>query len=258
MPLTAFGTYDVVAFVRRGNENHELCRQSFYFCPFFRFASVLIILGAGVVLIRHFAIRRLGSAWWVTAPLALGVVVFGFFPGFLSPSRTTSNFVGLAQTAGLSLVLWSLCRFKRRRRVVAGLLALALNVVVLLIVERLASDSDGFQLIHFAYTPLMWVLPSLLGLLAVRRVFTRWKLAMGIAIVWLITVGAFTAYTHLRWDIPFEEHAVLWITSMVPLPYLAGFFLLVAFNRWCREGVIRAFGLNRMGSKSDSRGEPLQ
>lgn len=244
MPLTAFGAYDVVAFVRSGNETHELCRQSFFFCPFFRFASVLLVLVAVAALVRHFAVRRLNPAWWVLAPLGFGFVAFMLVPPLSSELGILSVFA-LAQMVGLSVVLFNLCRCKKRRRFVGGVLTLVLNIVALLVLVRLEiGDMDCGELMILS---LLWILPSLLCLLAVRRIFTRWRIAIGTVIGWLVTVAAFTAYAYFRWGYASLGSNILW-TILMPVPYLLGFFLLVAFNPWCRAGVIRVFGLNRTGS----------
>lgn len=33
------------------------------------------------------------------------------------------------------------------------------------------------------------------------------------------------------------------VFGLAPLPYLIGFFLFATLNSWCREGIIRVFGL---------------
>ena len=81
-----------------------------------------------------------------------------------------------------------------------------------------------------------YYLPSILALAAVWKRFTWKRLAVGLVASLLLVYATVTA---LGWA---SENAL----NVPPvLPYPVVFFLFATFNPWCRQGLIRAWGLNR-------------
>lgn len=244
MPATAFGTYEAVATVEVAGETRELCATPISFVPTVRVTGlVFIVLGLVSLLV---ALRRrtaAGNARWLVLPAVLGVVGFLAIPES-DEFGTTFPCLAAAEMWGLSLSLALICRFRKRRRTVATMLVIILNTLLWMGAFVLAEGTQWwtYYILPCIFGTLISAVPSLLGLIAVRRRFSGRRLAAGLLIVWAVSVPATVAGIVLAMDMPLD--LVLVPTLLGGLPYLIGFFVLAVRNPWCREGLIRTFGLN--------------
>ena len=95
------------------------------------------------------------------------------------------------------------------------------------------------------------LLCKMLGLVAVRRRFTKLRLVIGMLAAWALVAGGTMGVLHIAMDMPLDLEDTLMVITPA-LSYLVVYFLYVSFNQWCRRGTIRAWGLNQDALPAES------
>lgn len=246
MPLPAFGKYEVAATTQVNGKTQEFCSDSFTYLPILRLIAVLLSIFALMlpVVLRRSAIANKQS-WWLVIPVLLALLVFAFAPdhnrlGYLILAESPSQMISL------SLFLWIVCSFSKRRRAVSALVILLISAGVLL---AIAAGTYGMSFLRYdihiwnlVSVALLWALPVILTMFALVPRFTRLRLAVLLTFFWALSVTGQIYYSCSVWGMPLILKFVLPII-LSPLPGLLGLLLYAALNSWCREGLIRAFGM---------------
>jgi hypothetical protein len=162
--------------------------------------------------------------------------------------------VVFAQAFGLCATLYFAGKSRSRRPVTALLTGYAFNAVAAMAIavlcwliweEEPALAPALASLATGAVACLVWYAPVMFSLIAVRRTYTVLRLLAGLGIGWgaviLVAVGVAYALTGSPELVLSLAPVALIFTSLYPVAFLV--FLLT--SPWCREGVIRTYGLDR-------------
>lgn len=262
MPLTAIGRYDICV-MKRG-EAAYVFRQTLTYIPFFRIVVLLILLGAGAIaLLNKCGLLKWHPALWLLVPAAVAAFVgaaapspYGSIsgsPAYVKIMSFLVSFLPMAkeQLICLALVLPITLVFRRRSRVLCFLAGWGMNDLVAISSVFAMSAISRPEWILFALgASLTRHIGTVFGLIAVRKKFSQWRLALGMAMAWLpmvaVKIGVFCSLYGIRWLGSFAQVAFL-----DDILYVVGFWLFVAFSPWWRERVFRAYGV--MGGREDCR-----
>ncbi len=186
-------------------------------------------------------------------------MVIAVFLHFLAP-LLGNVFEGLAALAGGELLavaatLWSACKFRTRNRTALFVLAFALCTIPLCLTMTLAYNEwgmFGMFLMASALFSAYCVLVAALGFVAVRRTFSGGRFLLGMTLALPCVGGCVALVAGLIPGMSVGWESILPLIIM-PLPYLVSLQLYAVFNRACREGLIRALGLDRGTAGPPSR-----
>ncbi len=252
MPISAFGHYEVVITTPVDGKDKVVATKSFNYIPLHRIMLIVLVLAGGIICLfkpwrqwRHMTIER----WLIIIPV-MPLLVFLIFP---TPVMTTLAGLVFAQLFGLCAMMLVAGKSQVRRRTVGFLLVYALNALPAIGVTAIAGRSWGYCSIPMAMGigslgSLVWYLPAMFSLIAIRRRYSILRLLAGLGISWLIVIliviGAAAA------QMGGAENLIILLpitmtTMMLTSVFLVGFLILMITNRWCREGIIRTFGLDR-------------
>jgi hypothetical protein len=244
MPFTAFGKYEIAATTQVNGKTQAFCSDSFVYLPILRLIAVLLTVCAVMLpaVLRKLAIAN-KQPWWLVAPVVLASLVFTFAP----VNNHFDYFLLVAvpsQMISLSLLFLIVCSFSKRRRIVSAIIILLLNAGVLLAAAAATygTSSVRYDFFYTILSGLSWSLPVLLSLFVLLRAFTITRLAVLLTILWGLTVAGMICYCHNGFGMPLVLEFVLPLL-LFQVPYISGFLLFVMLNNWCREGLIRAFGM---------------
>jgi hypothetical protein len=246
MPILALGQYEVALTMGAKDAQREVLCQPFMFVPVARLILAALVLGvvAGLATARRWLQRVRLHAWLWLPPLAgLALTLLG--KAWLGEPLDFLFSAFLGQGLGLSLSLGLLGLFRKRRRLLATVVFLLTNAAV----AGIGALVTDWQVLLYAVVllpvagivSLSWSMPCLVGLATAHRRFDPLRLALGMALMWLVLVAAVAAL--LRTACQGEEFEYAGLVLMFPVPYLLGFWGVAGFNSRCREELQRAFGL---------------
>lgn len=254
MPTTALGRYEVVITALDEPGATELCSKPISFFPVLRIAGLaLLAVALLAAALRPWRNWRNPSARWIGLPPVLGVLAFLYMPE-LGGMRGTLAPVVLAEMCGLSLSLLLVTRFAKRRRTVASVLILLVNGICLFLACILAHGTTWWVsfILPSLGGSLLWSLPSLLGLIAVRRQFSGRRLAAGLAICWAVIAAVTVGVISVVMEWPF--YFIIIPVALSGVPYLVGWHAFVARNGFVRAALSRTFGLGGCADSESSDG----
>ena len=243
MPLTAIGRCEAALVSGTPGATRELFSKPFFFIPKFLLSRILVALlatGMLVILVRLSLRRQAGGRWLLIPPIVgLAAAVLDKGNSFVIP-------IVSAQAVSIAAILGITCGFRKRRRLISLLLGFLINLAmqyIVLTIWRGAShiDWDKRLVVIVCVVTLAWCLPTVIGLVAVRRRFTPLRLAFGLLITAAAAVAILVKFLEI--DI-FSKPEDLLGTACFTLSYCAMFFVYAVFNPWCRQGLIRAWGLD--------------
>lgn len=261
MPLTSFGRYEVVVSVPAdrprllvaespsdatslpeiSDDWVEICTQSFVYFPVLRLLCVAVLIAVvACIFFQPWRMKAVGQSFWVILLGALSVPI--------AVVPTTSGMAEFllplfaSQMAGLAIVLWLVCRLRKRRRVAAFFIAEAINCAALFGVMMVSTGASYslMLLIPSLIGAQLWTLPAALAMVAVRKQFSGPRLLAGLAIMLALVSLPLVVVAMLLWS-PVGLQSLILVA--LPLPYLVVFHLFATRNSWCRAGLIRALGL---------------
>lgn len=251
MPLTAIGRYEATVVLDTDSGRKELASAGFHFVPLRRIVGVaalaaLLIMAA----IQPWRFSRARTARWLALPLAAGLGVFSLCSGDGSDIELVSY-----EMIAFALFMGTICSMRGKNRTAALLAGAVIGMLVCYAGLSLSMIKQGDFSQYWseglgvsAIGAGVCYLPTVFALVAVRHRFSWPRLLAGL-VVSLLLVNAAGAVAYSFFFVRMQLLEGLAMTGMSS-PFSAAFFVFAVFNPWCREGLIRVWGLDREKTSS--------
>ncbi len=258
MPLLSLGKFEAVVTGGSAGEKKELTRASFFYFPFFNYGFLFTgALGAGLLGLHLSRQRKAHPAWWLMAPLVVGLAASVLWPEI----RQGIGVFGLMQMLGLSAFLIVILFLRSKVRWITLLTAYFAMVLLSIIFLQVRTAEEITSLWMRAVVSLsfsaLWFLPVAIAILLLRGRFSVGRLCLRMAICWPIGAAAVLGFVSLADRPPpasdLAEACALLLA--LPLGFLVGFVLLVGLNRWCRTAFLRGLDLTEATAAASAQSE---
>jgi hypothetical protein len=239
-------------------KSRELAGSSFFYFPTANYFFLLgCVAGAGVMGLHVMKVRRASPAWWLMAPVMVGMVAV------MVDVDEGIGVIGLMECLSLAAWLGMLAIVRGKRRWLMLGLGFAMTTIMttfllaLFAQSRVTDIGDVMELgtvgtILSAY----WFVPMAISVLLLRGRFSVKRLIGRMAVMWVIETmtlgGLFIMQAGLH-----DVVVIMATVFVLPLPYLIGLTLFIGLGRWYRSRFMAALRLAEVsGEGPGGEGSP--